>query len=220
MYVYLSTVKFYPISDMARKTKEDAEVTRENILEAAAVVFADKGVAGASLDEIAKMAGVTRGAVYWHFKNKVDIFQALHDQLHIPFMDMILQDLEKDCPNPLEQLEQLCVKLLLDIISNEQKQRILKIFFLKCDFSGEMEPILECKNKKKAESYELFARYFKDAQLKGHLPQHADSYVLTVSLFCYLTGIVHEYVRCPGLIDLHKHAPMMIRLFFVGFAGV
>ena len=55
-----------------RKTKQEALQTRNNLLEAALIVFYDRGVAQASLDEIAKTAGVTRGALYWHFKNKED----------------------------------------------------------------------------------------------------------------------------------------------------
>ena len=60
-----------------RKTKEEAYQTRCNLLVAALSVFYERGVAQASLDEIAKAAGVTRGALYWHFKNKEDLFEAL-----------------------------------------------------------------------------------------------------------------------------------------------
>ena len=60
-----------------RKTKEEAQQTRSNLLNAALNVFYERGVAQASLDEIAKAAGVTRGALYWHFKNKEDLFEAL-----------------------------------------------------------------------------------------------------------------------------------------------
>ena len=54
---------------MARRTKEDAEATRNKLLDAAAEVFFAKGVAGASLSEVAQAAGLTRGAIYWHFKD-------------------------------------------------------------------------------------------------------------------------------------------------------
>ena len=57
-----------------RKTKEEAYQIRCNLLDAALTVFYERGVAQASLDEIAKAAGVTRGALYWHFKNKEDLF--------------------------------------------------------------------------------------------------------------------------------------------------
>ncbi len=53
-----------------RKTKEEAQQTRSNLLNAALNVFYERGVSKVSLDEIAKTAGVTRGALYWHFKNK------------------------------------------------------------------------------------------------------------------------------------------------------
>ena len=50
-----------------RRTKEDAQLTREVLLDAAEVLFAQRGVSRTSLQEIAKAAGMTRGAVYWHF---------------------------------------------------------------------------------------------------------------------------------------------------------
>ena len=54
-------------------------MTREHLLEAAAVVFARDGYYGASLDDVAAAAGFTKGAVYSNFKNKEDLFLALLD---------------------------------------------------------------------------------------------------------------------------------------------
>jgi AcrR family transcriptional regulator len=52
-------------------------MTRQHLLDAAAIVFAEKGFHGASLDEIAAAAGFTKGAVYSNFKSKDDLFLAL-----------------------------------------------------------------------------------------------------------------------------------------------
>ena len=60
-----------------RKTKLEAEKTRQHLLDAALEVFWRKGVTSASLQEIAEEAGVTRGALYWHFANKEALFEAL-----------------------------------------------------------------------------------------------------------------------------------------------
>ena len=62
---------------MARKCKEDAEKTRQAVLESALDVFSDKGYARATFDEIAARAGFTKGAVYWYFRNKADLIAAL-----------------------------------------------------------------------------------------------------------------------------------------------
>jgi len=60
---------------VARRTKEEAEGTRTRIVDAAERVFRDKGVAHASLEDVAAAARVTRGAIYWHFKDKAELFR-------------------------------------------------------------------------------------------------------------------------------------------------
>jgi len=59
------------------KTPEKAEVTRGRLLAAAADVFAKKGYERASVDDVASAAGLTKGAVYWHFANKEELFLTL-----------------------------------------------------------------------------------------------------------------------------------------------
>ena len=56
-----------------RKTKEDAELTKQNLLEAAFQLFLENGYDRTSLEQICQLAQVTRGAAYWHFKNKYEI---------------------------------------------------------------------------------------------------------------------------------------------------
>lgn len=62
-----------------RKTKEDAEKTRQDIIDAGIRVFSRKLYAVVNMSDIAKEAGVTRGAIYWHFKNKSDLFMEIHN---------------------------------------------------------------------------------------------------------------------------------------------
>ena len=64
---------------MVRRTKEEAQETRSQILQAAEQAFYERGVARTTLADIAALAGVTRGAIYWHFSNKSDLLQALLD---------------------------------------------------------------------------------------------------------------------------------------------
>ncbi|WP_303295791.1 TetR family transcriptional regulator, partial [Escherichia coli] len=62
---------------MARKNKQEAQETRQHILDVALRLFSQQGVSSTSLGEIAKAAGVTRGAIYWHFKDKSDLFSEI-----------------------------------------------------------------------------------------------------------------------------------------------
>lgn len=65
---------------MARKTKEESQRTRDRILDAAEHVFLSKGVASTTMSDIADFAGVSRGAVYGHYKNKIDVCIAMCDR--------------------------------------------------------------------------------------------------------------------------------------------
>lgn len=201
---------------MARRTKSEAMETRDAILDAASHIFYEKGVAKASLNEIAERAGVTRGAVYWHFKNKVDLFIALHDALYEPFMETVLQDLEKNHAEPLKQLEELCVNVLVELDSNEKKKRILSVFYLKCDYTGEMAQVLKLQEKQKENSRKLFDHYFERAIAKGHIACPVSAHNLSIGLWCYLTGIVQEYLRFPGIINLGLQSPQLMLQYFYG----
>ena len=63
-----------------RKTKAEAQKTREQLLQSALDTFYRQGVAKTPLQAIARNAGVTRGALYWHFKNKEELFEELFRQ--------------------------------------------------------------------------------------------------------------------------------------------
>jgi len=72
------------IQGMVRRSKEDALATRNSLLDAAERVFLAQGVAGTSLNDIALAAGTTRGAIYWHFKDKADLFNAMMERVVMP----------------------------------------------------------------------------------------------------------------------------------------
>ena len=60
--------------------EERRRETRQRLLDAAAAVFARRGFAAASVDEIAREAGYSTGAIYWHFKGKDDLFLAMAEE--------------------------------------------------------------------------------------------------------------------------------------------
>lgn len=80
---------------MARKSKEEAEKTRQAVIESALDVFSEKGYAKATFDEIAARAGFTKGAVYWYFRNKADLIVALISE----YMERKRMELSPDIPN-------------------------------------------------------------------------------------------------------------------------
>jgi len=62
---------------MARRTKAEAEQTRQRILKAALDLFVEKGYERTTFKDVADRIQLTKGAVYWHFKSKPDLFADL-----------------------------------------------------------------------------------------------------------------------------------------------
>ena len=91
---------------MARKTKEQARETRQQIIDAARTVFHQCGVTRSSLDRVAQVAGVTRGAIYWHFKDKEELFLAVRMNILLPMFEEIDSIISSDSyADPLDGIE-------------------------------------------------------------------------------------------------------------------
>ncbi|MDR0527994.1 MAG: TetR family transcriptional regulator [Zoogloeaceae bacterium] len=126
---------------MVRKTREDAQDTRDRILDAAILLFEKQGVSKVSLDAIARQAGVTRGAIYWHFQDKTALFSAMIERVVCPlkiFREDNLAFMERD---PLEFLRATTREFLEKIAHDANFRRIFEIMWHKCEYVGDMVEI-------------------------------------------------------------------------------
>jgi len=109
---------------MARSTKEEALETRARILDAAERVFHAQGVSHTSLADVAKAADVTRGAIYWHFKNKSDLFDAMCERVRLPMEAMMEESADERNIDPLGQFMQVGVFVLKRVATDPQCRTI------------------------------------------------------------------------------------------------
>jgi AcrR family transcriptional regulator len=90
---------------VSRKTRQ-SEQTREALLSRCLQLFAERGFSNTSVDDIARAAGVTKGAMYWHFRSKDEIFHAILDRIRQRWHEVVhLPVSERRCPEA--QLAQL-----------------------------------------------------------------------------------------------------------------
>lgn len=203
-----------------RRTKEDTEKTRESILEAATELFATKGYTKTTLGNVAQKAGVTRGAVYWHFKNKLDVFGALYDRLHTPIFEIIMEGVTPGHPDLSVQIRQLCINLLLNVERDMQQRRTLAMFMTKCDFSGELEEYGKRHEEQKQKSMEMFYKHVRSAQEQGFLTSKVDADVIGFAVGGCLKGIITEYLEMPNKFDMKKQAPYLVDIIFKGIEAL
>ncbi len=129
---------------MVRKTKEDAELTRKRIINSARAVFLSRGVSRSTLEHIATHAEVTRGAVYWHFKNKTEIFHAIRDQVLLPLIDRMDDSLTLTSnEDPLTQIENSLCLTIDDLNNNIEMRQTYEIMMIKCEYVDEFSTVLQ-----------------------------------------------------------------------------
>ncbi|HQA10069.1 MAG: TetR family transcriptional regulator [Zoogloea sp.] len=193
---------------MVRRTKEDAEVTRRQIVEAARRVFLECGVGRTSLEKVALAAGVTRGAVYWHFKNKSDLFFAMREEATLPFLDRVIFDEEDD--DPLGGIERALQEIIRVLVDQPQTRETLDIVTFKCEYVDEFSGMMNCTSGQFHFLQQLIDAYGR-AALKNQLRAGVDPEALAYDTFLFVSGLVRNWLASPPVERLHAGAEDFIR---------
>lgn len=198
---------------MARRTKAEAEATREALLDAAESVFHQKGVARATLREIAHRAGVTRGALYWHFKGKAELFQAMLDRVYMPFeelVDAIPEDQRGG--GALEDLRLACLQGLKRM-SEPRYLRVHSILLHRCEAFADIDPVGMLKRLSDDAMQSTLTR-FEDAHACGELREGLDPPTANELMHATLRGLLHTWHLDTAAFSLTDTGTRLINAWF------
>jgi len=187
---------------MARNTKEKALETRDRILDAAEDVFHEKGVSNTSLNDVAQAAGVTRGAIYWHFKNKADLFDAMCRRVRDPMLAMIEEMADEKTADPLGQLRRAGNVVMQQVVDNPHYRKVLTILFHKCEFLDASDPILIQQKDWLGNGMDTIRRVLENAKSKGQLPDDLDINIAGLMLRVTFDGLLNNWLFMPDSFDL------------------
>lgn len=198
---------------MPKRTKAEAEATREALLDAAEVIFLERGVSRTSLEQIARQAGMTRGAVYWHFKNKSDLFHAMLDRVKMPLRQLLDDVEDPERPRaPLESL-QLAAMHALERLQSPRSRRVHTILFHCCEASSDVN-ILELHQRLADDCYDTMLERFEEANRTGTMIASIEPEIACRMLMSMFGGLMHDWLRDPTRYDIGDIGPRMIDTFF------
>ena len=195
---------------MARSTKEEARETRSRILDAAENVFHANGVTRTSLADVAHAAGVTRGAIYWHFKNKADLFNAMCERVRLPMEAMVQETSAQANRDPLLQLRTACVSAIRQIVHHPRTRKVFDIMFHKCEFVDVDDPISKRRQECFVDGMRTIERLLREACAAGQLPSDLDTHLAAVSVHALLHGLIDHWLFLPGSFDLGRQVERLI----------
>ncbi len=199
---------------MVKKTKQEALETRNLILDTAERVFNTKGVSSTSLDNIACAAGVTRGAIYWHFKNKSDLFNAMFDRVRLPLEEMADAITDAALEDPLGELHKTLSFLFEKVSQDVHYRYVFEILFTKCELVEELGPIIQRDRQVKAAFTARLEIIFSNAIARQQL--HKDTNIpLAVNTYqAMLKGILRNWLLEPEVFDLQHDGMRMVDAMF------
>lgn len=209
---------------MVRRTKADALATRNALLDAAELLFQERGVSRTSLNDIAVAAGTTRGAIYWHFKDKADLFNAMMERVTLPMEDTLFcsarlasaNAVAPDTAIALHALRQALLDALEKTATDPQVRRVFEVATHKVEYVEEMQAVRDRHLRVRNSCVEVNAvalRQAAQAQQK-RLPVPLQSAAL--GLHVIVDGLIQSWLLDSRAFDLVASGRQIIDTYLAG----
>ena len=174
-----------------RKTKAEALKTRAAILKSAMKVFLERGYSQASLTDIAKTAGYTRGAVYWHFEDKSEILEVLVSKFHDRFLykqdEILCSSLD-----PMNKIKEIININFLELYRNKEFRDFIELTWFKTEID-QHAGLLEGKTAITKIFNDTITQLFKEASQECLIKEEIDPELAALTIISLINGIYRGY---------------------------
>lgn len=198
-----------------RRTKEEAAQTRQDLLAAALTVFSQKGYEAARLEDIAEIAGVTRGAIYFHFDNKAGLFMALVEDASALGVQAIDQAVEKG-----GGFAEITKSILVNTLSLlEEDRRFREVMALSLSVRESSPELADFSRRRSQEALVLvdnISGFFEMAISQGDLRPDLDPATAARALLAFQNGLAMLWLANPEAFSIKESAPAFADLFLSG----
>lgn len=200
---------------MARRTPEEAEQTRQGLLATALRLFSVQGIASTTLKEIAREAGVTHGALYWHFKNRADLLEQIHLEYMLPFEAQYLEQRQAVQQDALAALELYFNGVLNAFAKDEQAQQLYHVYYMQASTLADMAPLQERLAANRMLWLDQLKFFLKQARKQKQIRKKPVPAELAQSLQILLEGVLVHWLNTPGS-DLVREGKGLLELVLHG----
>ncbi len=203
---------------MVRRTKADALATRNSLLDAAEHLFQARGVSRTSLNDIATEAGTTRGAIYWHFKDKADLFNAMMERVTMPLEGTLACTARtaETTADPLLSLRDAMTSALTQTATDEQTRRVFEVATHKVEYVTEMQAVrdrhLQVRNECMAMTEEVLQQAVQREGIQLTIPLATAA----LGLHVIMDGLIQNWLLDPDAFDLVKSGLHTMDAFLLG----
>ena len=189
-----------------KRTRQQALDTRNQILDAAEWVFAERGVARASLEDVAVRAGFTRGAIYGHFRNKGELFVAMTNRVTLPMEMLVGASVDAGESDPLGKIRQLLVFCLSKAVVEPHSRRVFEVLFTKCEHTRDTDLVFDRQRNAARNGRKQLELALRNAIAKEQLPSDLDTVRASGVVHVFLDGVLRDWLLEQDSIVLPRDA--------------
>lgn len=207
---------------MARRTKEEALETRNRLLDAAETLFQAQGVSHTSLQDIATRAGATRGAVYWHFKDKADLFNAMMERVTLPLEAYFNHEAPplatggKPDAYALARTRDAILRALNQIVNDGQTRRVLEVATQKVEYIEELRTV-RLRHLTACNGFLCRVQQGLDAACRHeNLKLTLSNATAARGLHALIDGLIQNWLLDPQAFDLLETGQSTMEIYFAG----
>jgi TetR/AcrR family acrAB operon transcriptional repressor len=168
---------------------------------------------------VAQAAGVTRGAVYWHFRDKADLYNAMMDRAVLPFEAHWLQAAADDGDDPLGRLRALLLDILRRIATDERLQRVLVIASQKVEYVGDLAALRDRHLHRREQTLRRIEALLRLASSSGQLAAGVSPRAAARVLHSLVDGLIRNWVLDREAYDLQRVGRMALDAMMAGLAA-
>ena len=200
---------------MARRTKEEALATRNRLLDAAELLFQAQGVSQTTLQQIAQQAGTTRGAIYWHFKDKADLFNAMMERVILP-LEVPPKVAVHGGVDPLAEIEEGMVHALTLMTTDPQVRRVFDVATHKVEYTHDMASVQQRHLVARNACVADFEKALRLAARHAHIKLPVPGPVAAQGLHALISGLIQNWLLDPAAFDLVLTGRRAFRVYLAG----
>lgn len=202
-----------------RRTKEDAQLTRERLLDAAELLFASRGVSGTSLQDIATEAGLTRGALYWHFKDKGELFNAMMRRSTLPLEEALQRAQDSASAQPLADVRKNLLYTMSRVVNDPQTRRVFDIATQKIEYINEMTAAKDRHLQAIGNKRRFIESAIKRARALGQVGPAVSPKTASIGLLALMNGLLNIWMLDPEQFNLQTAAAKSIDTYLAGLSA-
>ena len=193
---------------MSPRKAVEHELSKERILEVAREQFVQHGYRDVSMRAIAKELGYSPGSLYYHFREKAELFSAMTADDFRRLDDLLEESVRESAIPGRDRLELIFLSFIRFGLENKRSFELMFVI---------QEPGLDCyTSQSKMDSYDKFAAAVKESLLVTNAERADDSDLIWV-LFLSLHGFVHFYIHSTqSFEDIAKLADLHVQLLLRG----